>query len=654
MKNFPHIQIDALWHNYCLSLYFVVKIIEDIVEFLKSVPPFEFLSNEVVNSVTVKAFMEYFPKGTHILIQDGAPSEFLYVIKKGGVKVYRRIENEEVVIDYRSEGDSFGFVSLMSGDKSRANVVAIDDTICYLIPKATIKELIDRYPEVRDFFVRSFMNIYLDKDYRKEHSRKAITHTVDKILFTTPVEEVATKNVVTVSENTSIRQAAKIMCEKSISSLIVTNDQGIPIGIFTDKDLRIKVVASARNVDEPVKNIMNHPIIKIDATDLCFEAIVRMLKYNIHHLLVIKNGEINGIITNHDIMRLQGLSPTAIVKDIEIQQTVEGLINATKQINNIIGNLISQGAKASNINRIVTEINDRIVRKIIQFAERELGQPPLPYCWIVVGSEGRKEQTFKTDQDNALIYADPPQSEQEAVHKYFIEFTNYIKENLLKCGFPPCPDDVMASNPKWCQPLKVWKKYFSQWRYTLKDENINLANMFFDFRGIYGDFLLKESLRDYLLHIVKEQKGFLEYLASLAVRNHPPLGFFKTFVVEKSGEHKDKLNLKIKGIAPIVDIIRLFSLEKGVRETSTLERIEALRSKHSVVRDHADEIIYTFEFLMLLRIRRQYEQVLKGNMPDNFIDPEILTNLEKKLLKDTFQLISRLQNILVDRYKLII
>ncbi|MCS7164184.1 MAG: DUF294 nucleotidyltransferase-like domain-containing protein [Thermodesulfovibrio sp.] len=628
--------------------------IEDIMDFLKSVPPFEFLTDEVINSITVKISMEYYPKGTHILLQDGAPSEFLYVIKKGGVKVYRRVENEEVVIDYRSEGDTFGFVSLMSGDKSRANVMAIDDTICYLIPKDTILNLISKYPEVRDFFLRSFMNIYLDKGYRDDQSRRAITYAVDKILFTTPVEEIATKNVITVKENTPIREAAKVMCENSISSLIVVDDQGIPLGIITDKDLRKKVIASGRNVDEPVKNIMSYPIITIDARDFCFEAVVRMLKYNIHHLLVIKNGNISGIITNHDIMMLQGLSPITIVKDLEIQQTVEGLINTTKQINTIVGHLISQGAKASNITRIITEINDRIVKKVIQFAEREFGQPPVPYCWIALGSEGRKEQTFKTDQDNALIYADPPPSQQDSVQKYFLEFTNYIKENLLKCGFPPCPGDIMASNPKWCQPLKVWKKYFSQWIYTPKGENINLSNIFFDFRGIYGDFSLEENLRDYLLGIVKDQKVFLGYLANLAVRNKPPLGFFKTFVVEKSGEHKDKLNLKIKGIAPIVDIIRLFSLEKTVRETSTLERIEALKNKHTVVRDYADEIVYAFEFLMLLRIKHQYEQVIQGIMPDNFINPESLSNLEKKLLKDTFQLISKLQDILIERYKLMI
>ncbi len=632
----------------------MVKIIEDTIEFLKTVPPFEFLDTEVLNSIAVKTSMEYYPKGTHILIQDGSPSEFLYIIKKGGIKVYRKVDTEEITIDFRSEGNSFGFVSLISGDKSRANVVAIEDTICYLIPKNTILNLMNKYPEVRDFYLKSFMNIYLDKKYAEETSKKTLTATFDKILFTTTVEEIASKNVISVPEHTPLREAARIMCENGISSLVIMNSEGIPVGIITDKDLRRKVVAAARDVNEPVKNIMSFPIINVDAKDYCFEAIVRMLKYNIHHLLVIKNGQIGGIITNHDIMMLQGFSPVTIVRDIEMQQSIEGIISTSKQITNLVGNLLQQGAKASNITRIITEINDRIVRKIAQFAEREFGPPPVPYCWIVFGSEGRKEQTFKTDQDNALIYSDPPEGQEESIRKYFLEFAHYIKDSLLKCGFPACPGDIMASNPKWCQPLKIWKKYFSQWIYTPKGELITLSNIFFDFRAIYGELSLEESLRDYLLNTVKDQKIFLGYLANLAVKNKPPLGFFKTFVVEKSGEHKDKLNIKIKGIAPIVDIVRLFSLEKGIRETSTLERIEALKNKHGVVKDYAEEIIYAFEFLMLLRIKHQYEQVIQGIMPDNFIDPETLSNLEKKLLKDTFHLISKLQDILIERYKLMI
>jgi len=243
----------------------MVKIIEDIIEFFKSIPPFEFLDNEVINSIAVKTAMEFYPKNTHILLQDSLPSEFLYIIKKGGIKVYRRVNNEEVIIDYRSEGDSFGFVSLISGDKSRANVVAIDDTICYLISKETVLTLMNSYPEIRDFYLKSFMNIYLDKRYMEESVKKTLTGSVDKILFTTTVEEIGSKNVISIPEHTSIKEAATIMCENGISSLIVLNSEGIPAGIITDKDLRRKVVAAAMDVNEPVKNIMSFPIIKIDA-----------------------------------------------------------------------------------------------------------------------------------------------------------------------------------------------------------------------------------------------------------------------------------------------------------------------------------------------------------------------------------------------------
>ncbi len=227
-----------------------------------------------------------------------------------------------------------------------------------------------------------------------------------------------------------------------------------------------------------------------------------------------------------------------------------------------------------------------------------------------IGSEGRKEQTFKTDQDNAIIYADPAtEAEAEAAKKYFSVFAEFVRDSLLQCGFPPCPANYMASNPQWCQPLKVWKKYFSTWISTPTPEAVLNSVAFFDFRPMYGETSLAEMLRDHLNALLKDQKVFLGYLANMAIKNQPPIGFFKSFVVDKDGEHKDELNLKIKGLAPLVDILRLFALEKGIRETSTMERIETLRRKHTIVEEYADDFEQAFEFIMLLRIHHQYEQI---------------------------------------------
>ncbi len=631
-------------------------ILEDVVTFLKKVPPFQFLEEVDLFAVARNMSMEFYPKGMVILEQDGPPSDALRVIKKGGVKVSMVSEDGgEVVIDYRSEGDTFGFLSLVGRDRVRSNITAVDDTLCYLLGKEMLLKLLDSNLSFTEYFLKSHITKYIDRTYREMQDKSMFYGGSDRLLFTTRVGDMAIKEVVSVQEETSIREAAQIMSEHRISSLIIMNRNNLPAGIVTDRDLREKVVAKGRDTREPIKTIMSTSLIRVDARDYCFEAVLKMLKYNIHHILVIEDGGLTGVITNHDLMLLQGTSPLSLTKDIESQQSIEGLIPVSKKINGIVGLLLKEGAKASNITKVITEINDRLVRKIMEFAERKFGRPPVPYCWIVFGSEGRKEQTFKTDQDNAIIYADPATEEQaEEAKKYFLSFAEFVRDSLIQCGFPLCPANYMASNPLWCQPLRVWKKYFSTWVATPTPDAVLNSLTFFDFRSMCGESELADALRDHLIAILKDQKIFLGYLANMAIKNTPPIGFLKSFVVEKGGEHKDELNLKVKGIAPLVDIIRLFALEKGIRETSTLERIETLRDKHTIVTEYGDDFEHAFEFIMLLRIHHQFAQISSGQNPDNFINPNRLSNLEKRSIKEAFQLVSKVQDLIIERYKSLI
>jgi len=626
-------------------------ILDEAIEFLKQVPPFQFLNNDALRNIASKASMEFYPKGSSILQQDGPPSEYLSIIKKGGVKVSIKPANgDEIIIDYRSEGDSFGFLSLVSGDRSRANVVAVDDTIAYLFSKEDIKKFSDKNPSFTEFFLMSFLNKYTDKTFSEMQTKSMLYGGGDRMLFTTPVGELASKEVITASQDMSIREAADMMSSNGISSLVITDNDGVPAGIVTDRDLRDKVVARGRNVTDKIKDIMSISLIKTDARAYCFEALLKMIRYNIHHLLVVDEGKLKGVVTNHDLMMLQGTSPISIAREIENRLTIESLIPAAKKINGMIALLLKEGAKASNITRIITEVNDILLKKILQITEKKFGKPPASFCWIVFGSEGRKEQTFKTDQDNALIYEDPAtEEEDEAVRKYFNEFAAFVNNTLMQCGFPECPGNYMASNPMWCQPLKVWKKYFTNWILTPTPEAILFSVILFDFRPAYGNSDLAKSLRDHLTNTAKSNDMFLKQLANMTVNVRPPLGFFKTFVVEKSGEHKNELNLKFKCIAPIIDILRLFSLEKGITETSSLERLDALRDNQSVL-EFADELEHAFEFITLLRIHHQFEQIEAGIEPDNFINPDKLSNLQKKTLKESCMLISRIQDSISKKY----
>ncbi len=632
------------------------NVIEEVIDYLRKVPPFQFLDEETLKTITKDVSMEFYPKGTTIVYQGGPLGEHIRVIKKGGAKVSLGFsEADEVIIDYRGDGDLIGYLALFDSGASRANVVAVEDTICYLLKLDIIAELIKTNPAVREFFHKSFLSKFLDKAYKEIH-RKSLPYSVGgNIFFTTPIEELATKKVITASPDISIQEAANIMSQRKISALILSNSNNTPVGIVTDRDLRDKVVAKGRSLSDPIKDIMSPPIIRADAKEYGFEALLKMIKHNVHHLLVIKDGSLKGILTNHDLMLFQGTSPVALVKDIENQQSIEGLVPLSKRVDNIVGLLLKEGVRSGDIGRVISEINDRLIRKILEIAEQKFGDSPVSYCWIVFGSEGRKEQTFKTDQDNAIIYEDPvSDADNETIKEYFAEFTVFVREALLRCGFPPCPADYMASNPRWCQPLKAWKRNFSNWILVPTSEAILNSIIFLDFRPVYGDFNLSELLRDYVIYLLREQKVFLGHVANMAIKNMPPLGFLKTFVVEKSGEHKDQLDLKTKGIAPIVDIARLFALEKRIRETSTLERIEALRDKHQIIKEHGDELEHAFEFIMLLRIQNQFEQIKERRQPNNFINPDRLSNLERRTIKEAFQVVSNVQDLIIERYKAMI
>ncbi|MEW6600698.1 MAG: DUF294 nucleotidyltransferase-like domain-containing protein [Nitrospirota bacterium] len=626
-------------------------ILEEVIGFLRNTPPFQFLDEPALKNVALGLSMDFYPKETVILKQDGPPSNAVRIIKKGSVKISMTTESGmDSVIDFRGEGDSFGFVSLVAGDRQKTTVVAADDTICYVLGREKVLKLIETTPAVAEYFM-SHLKRYVDRTFEQMNGRGIAYSGTDRLLFTTRAGDIS-REVVTVPEDTSIQEAAQIMAKHKISSIVILNRNSLPAGIITDRDLREKVVARNYNVTEPVRKIMTISLIRVDANDSCFDAVLKMIKYKIHHMLVIKDGELSGIMTNHDLMLLHGTSPLSFVHDIEKQQTVEGLIPVAGKINNITGLLLQEGARAGSIIRIITEINDRLVKKVLEIAEKKFGQPPLPYCWVVFGSEGRKEQTFKTDQDNAIIYADPPSEEEKAeAERYFDAFTVFVRDCLIKTGFPPCSADYMASNPEWRRTLKSWKNYFQGWITEPTPDAVLKSLIFFDARPVHGKFSLHDELSNFYLSLVKKNEIFLGHMANMIIRNTPPVGFLKSFVVEKSGEHKDEFDLKVRGITPLNDIIRLFALENGIRATTTLERIRALKDRNSTVREYYQEIEHTFEFIMMLRIHSQFEQIKEGRTPGNFINPDKLSNLERKTIREIFHLISKLQNTVIEKYR---
>ncbi len=629
-----------------------MMLVDDAVRFLAQIPPFQFLEGPLLRDLAQSLTMEFYPKGSVILEQDGPVSESLRIIQKGVVKISIRPKGsgDEEVSDYRERGETFGLVSLMGGHQ-KTTIVAMQDTICYLLPKDRLNDLMSSHPAITEYLLQFHLTKYVDMTSREIQGKSLFLGSSDRLLFTAQVGEICRATATIVAQTATIRETARRMVGDRQSAALVSGPGGKPAGIVTDSDLRAKVVALGHSIDAPVTQIMSQPVITVDEKEPCFEVVLRMLQGNIHHVAVTRDGSLCGMVTTHDFMVLQGRSPLAFSEDIEMQTTLEGLAPVSQKSLTIIGALLREGARAANIIRIISELNDRVVRKVLEIAERQLGPPPVPYCWLALGSEGRKEQTFRTDQDNALVYADPPKAQREEVVEYFRRFTQFMRDGLIQCGFEPCPADCMASNPQWCQPLSAWRGYFTDWISAPTPKAVLNSQIFFDFRPLHGDETLAWELRDHLCRLLPDYPVFLGFLANMLVKNRPPIGLFGSVAVERSGEHKHGLNLKIKGAAPLVDIARLFALEQGVRFSSTRERLEALRGGSTLISDLVDELEYAFEFIALLRIHHQFRQMEAGKPIDNFLHLDTLSHLERQSLKNAFRLTLKVQDQVMERYR---
>jgi CBS domain-containing protein len=622
---------------------------ESVVNFLKDIPPFQFLSSPELAKLARSMALEYFPKNSVVLRVGQRAAEALYVVQKGAVKLAVRTQvGKELVLDMRSEGELFGVLSLMSGDVARLDVVAVEDTLCYTIPMVDVQRLMAEHSEFADYLVRTSVRRYMDRSLRELRSQTHLMGDSERLLYSLTVNDVVNKVAVTCSEQTSIRDAATLVADSHAASVIVADEAGRPIGIVTESDFTRKVLARGIGSEVPVKQIMSSPVIAVESSALVFQALLEMLTHDIQHVLVTELGTPRFVLTSHDLMLLQGKSPLSVARHLEQQKDLQSIGKAQQRAVELLPLLLREGAKASHLTRVVSEINDRLVVKIFELAHQKLGPAPTSYCWVVLGSEGRREQTFKTDQDNALIYSDDADN---AAIEYFERLTQFINDGLKQCGYPDCEGGYMAKNPRWRQSLGSWQNTFAKWMNEGELHATEDALIFFDMRPVAGDPKLFQQLAGQNRERLKHAGFFKSILASISIEHKPPLGFFRTFVLEHSGEHKRGLDIKMFGTGPIVNAARLFALDAGIEATNTLDRLVSLQPIHYLDDALLRDLQHSFEFLTLLRLEQQLQQSRSGQPMSNYVAPEKLTPLQKSMLKDTFQTIARVQSFIDQRFR---
>jgi CBS domain-containing protein len=636
---------DAFGARMADESYAAVIAASQMVHFLSGVAPFSFLPPEELHNFASQISTVHHPKDTVVFVQGESRVDGLYILQKGAAERYFEDDNQKNLRGVLGEGETFGGISMLLNDLIAVRTLrTTEDTYFYKLPQDVFFEICKHHEAFADFFTDTFGKRMMDRYYAAIIAKSHPQRLENLQLFNQPVASICSKNVTACDKDVSIQNAAEMMSRRSHSSIFIREPGGDIIGVATDNDLRTKVIAKGYDARRPVAEIMSSPLRTIPENALIFEALMAMMQQNIKHIAVTDpNMKVVGVLTNQDLLMAQGQSPVFLIREISSATGPEGIVHQHKRLPRLIQNLVNAGAPAKNINRFITTISDAILRKLIEFTLEELGPPPAKFVFMILGSEGRKEQTLKTDQDNAIVFEDVPPDSEASVKAYFLRFADKVCAWLDQAGYAFCQGNIMAKNPKLCQPLAVWKEYFSNWIHSANPEDLLYSSIFFDFRGAYGDMGLIRELRDDLFKTLVGWSGFFRNLTENALHFKAPIGFFRNFVVESKGEHRNKFDIK-RAMMPIVDYARIYALKNNLEETNTLERLYQLSLKNAIPAKDYQEIEQAYSFLMQMRLLRQVTAVLdEGAVPDNYINPKELLGIEQKLLKEIFIRIENLQ-----------
>ena len=611
-----------------------MKEIPEIAQFLRGLPGFDNLDDRQLADCAKNIEIAYYRKGDDILMT-GSANHHLHIIRSGAVEL--RNEAGEMMTRL-AETDCFGFPSLMNNAPVRNHSVAIEDTLVYHLGAEAFARARRACAEFDTLFIRAL----------SDRLTTLVSPQTFRGVSGATVRSLITRDPVSIGCNATIRETAQKMVAERVSAMLVHNGNGLR-GIVTDRDIRERVVAAGLDGNHPVTEIMSESPTALDGDAHAYEAAMVMMQSNIHHLPVIVDGQPIGMVSRSDFMRLETEHPLYLVSDIGKQISVEGVVAACRRLPALIIGQIESDANGDQLGKFITMITDTVTRQLLRIAEAEFGPPPCDYAWVALGSQGRFEQSAKSDQDNALVLSN---TATEADDEYFASLAQVVTDGLDACGYVYCPGDVMASNPKWRQPLEQWKGYFKRWITVPQEKALMHANIFFDLRCVAGKAALVDELKKSIRNDTRKNEIFLALMAKNAMSFQPPLGFFRQFVLEKSGEHKNTLDLKLHGIMPIVEIARIRSLAAGELRISTRNRLRAAAKAKEIAEADAANLIDALDFIEKLRIEHQSRQLQAGLEPDNHLAPNELSPLVRQNLKSAFSQVRVSQAALLNRFHL--
>ena len=608
--------------------------------------PFSFLPEKAKKDLLSHFSAETIKKDTILQVQEISSIEKFLVLSQGSAQYYFEQNNEKTLQGRLNEGDNFGGISILLNDAVAIRTLKVLENSVFLSLDANIfLKTCAEFEEFKAYFTNAFGKLMLNKSYAGIIARQIKDKEFNLPFFNQPISAIFRPNIVTCPHDATIREAAEKMAKNGSGSIFIKDENGKVDAIITDADLIKSTLSKGLDVGHPAASIVSSPVVAVPADSQVFEAFITMMGEDKKHLAVSsKAHDIIGTISDKDLIAAQAHSTYLLIKTVKSAKNINQLENMHSKMALMLLDPIRNGANPEYITRLITTFSDAILDKIIEFSIAKLGSPPCKFAFMIMGSEGREEQTLISDQDNGIIYEDLENDKDKAhASAYFGELAELVCNQLNIAGYKFCDGEYMAKNPKWCQPLLNWKKYFHNWIYQGTHEDLLNSSIFFDFRGVWGDLELTDQLKSFLLDAIEKRAGFLRHLAENALHFKPPIGLFGKLVVESKGEHKDALNIKW-AMQPIVDLARVYSLKHGIVQTNTLTRLFRLYTKHIFSNKQYIDLVQTYNYLMHLRFLRQITTIIdEEKPPDNYINPNNLSYLDKAILKEVFKKIEQFQ-----------
>ena len=601
---------------------------KELRRFLSQVAPFSELSTDRLDDLAHDFQDLEFSAGQDIGSFRQPGEHDLYVIVRGAVSI---LDSEQQTLEQRGEGELFGHaICFGSGSRDYA-VVAAEDVELLRLPYADLQALCREAPVINRFFFSS-------PGARLRELEQSTPARIAQLELRPPV---------TTTSGQTISDGARVMARHLISCLPVIDDDRL-VGIITDRDLRNRVLGGGVDPARAIAEVMTANPVTATPADRLEDALLLMMQYNIHHLPVVdEDGGLIGVVSSGDLLRMQSPHPLRLVRDIQRADSAQRVAELTRKGPGLLARMSRQGNQVTEVGRVAGMITDACTRRLLKLAEAELGSAPMPWAWLAFGSQARLEQGLISDQDNGLLLAEPP---DEEAAEYFKRMADFVCDGLNDSGYVYCPGGVMAKG-EWRLSFRDWRKTFASWILEPEPKSVMQSSIFFDMRGVAGDLELAARLHGEVLAQARDSKIFRRFLAAESMGHRPPIGLFRQFVQEREGEKSQGLNLKKRGVIPIVDLARVRALEGAIPEVHTEERLRAAAAQGIMNERDADDLIHALRFIGNVRLRHQVALYERGEKPNHLVDPDSLSGLHRRYLRSAFGIVQTAQEALANRYQ---